>query len=305
MKALSLVILLTARLVAAEGLQSRSYAAACNADNCARAVTGTQAGIATKAAHLSECSSYLKATVFPSTVITTVTVSSTVYSISGNSGYTSTNVSGLDACAGPNTAKTVTPTSLPSYVSTACNGESTPLAVRYSSACSCAGITRSTTTLSTPSFKTTSTVTITANVSSFRIIASRPTSGAAYLINDDPADPPDYSHTITFAKNGSLASSFSLLSGALELGGLLLSDQERDTIGEALYFDTPENIHDYNWVTVDVVVDAKSLAVTALNPRNNATTFLNCQSILCLVTSSDTSDLNSCGPVTALKAVPL
>lgn len=40
----------------------------CNADNCARAVTGTARGAATLAAHLADCSSFQWATFTPDTL---------------------------------------------------------------------------------------------------------------------------------------------------------------------------------------------------------------------------------------------
>ncbi|KAK8045509.1 hypothetical protein PG993_005533 [Apiospora rasikravindrae] len=121
----------------------------CNDDNCARAVTGTRRGPESMSAFRQDCTSFMTATVTPpaSTVIVTTTA---------------------DACdeedEAPQTplrrvqqrraeeAVTVFPTEVPTYAS-ACSG-----AVRYSSACSCWGVTAAVTTAPTPVITVTITV---------------------------------------------------------------------------------------------------------------------------------------------------
>jgi hypothetical protein len=59
-------------------IQGAAFAAAasCNADNCARAVTGTVYGAATSAAHRADCSSFFMVTITPAT--STITITNTV-----------------------------------------------------------------------------------------------------------------------------------------------------------------------------------------------------------------------------------
>ncbi|KAJ9667101.1 hypothetical protein H2201_002620 [Coniosporium apollinis] len=83
----------------------------CSADNCARAVTGTRRGDPARSSARADCSSFFARTV-------TVTVGNT-----------------------ETITQTPTPTAVPTYA-TACSG-----AARYSSACSCFGVTASTSTV--------------------------------------------------------------------------------------------------------------------------------------------------------------
>lgn len=109
--------------------------AVCNADNCARAVTGTAGanGAQISSSRVNtDCSSFQRATAYPSASTITIT-----------SGSTSTTIS-------PSlTATTVTPSSFPAYVSTACSNGGNPSS-RFASACSCAGVTKTTTTVAIP-----------------------------------------------------------------------------------------------------------------------------------------------------------
>ncbi|PVH87300.1 hypothetical protein DL98DRAFT_582011 [Cadophora sp. DSE1049] len=159
-------------------------AAVCKADNCARAVTGTQRGLAAQTSAKNDCSSFLKATVYPSTVTSTVTITvfpSTVTSTSFSTTTTiiqtvivgtssvvastetdstvvqTVTVNQRRAAASPQTTGTVRPSSVPTYAS-ACSG-----VVRYSSACSCWGVTQTTTTMPTPATYRTITVSATAS----------------------------------------------------------------------------------------------------------------------------------------------
>ncbi|TPX16361.1 uncharacterized protein E0L32_004010 [Thyridium curvatum] len=105
----------------------------CNADNCLRAIRAssfpTRSGVA-------DCGSYLAATVTPGT--------STIYStvVAGSLPTVSVVTGNIDVP--PATPVTVYPTSIPTYAS-ACSGS-----VRYSSACSCVGVSQSTITVATP-----------------------------------------------------------------------------------------------------------------------------------------------------------
>ncbi|EPE25686.1 hypothetical protein GLAREA_01598 [Glarea lozoyensis ATCC 20868] len=109
-----------------------AIATSCNADNCARAVTGTAKGAAQVASAKADCAAFLATTVTPSAttvfITTTITPAPTVIA---------------------KRAATV-----PVYAS-ACSGT-----VRYSSACSCFGVVPSTFTAPTPTV--TSIVTATA-----------------------------------------------------------------------------------------------------------------------------------------------
>lgn len=146
----------------------------CNADNCARAVTGTRYAADVQASHRADCSSFMSVTVTPAAPTTTTTITPTSYSVVGSNakrtaGPAVVPIAGREqkraedyaALFSPNpalstTVPTVTapaiaarqitqvPDVVPIYAS-ACSGTA-----RYSSACSCAGITASTTYAPTP-----------------------------------------------------------------------------------------------------------------------------------------------------------
>ncbi|KAL2060627.1 hypothetical protein VTL71DRAFT_9268 [Oculimacula yallundae] len=156
----------------------------CNADNCLRAVraaTLSGRGIA-------ECSSYLRATVTPPTVTfsatsyvtitppivtstlsttqvvtpATVTTTTIVGSTSAPDAVTSSVTFTTTVTVGVANGKrqvTQRPSNVPTYAS-ACSGT-----VRYSSACSCVGAVRQTTTVAAPSTTNTQTIRITATAS--------------------------------------------------------------------------------------------------------------------------------------------
>ncbi|KAK3312388.1 hypothetical protein B0H66DRAFT_570538 [Apodospora peruviana] len=111
-------------------------AAGCNADNCLRAVRATE-----KAPRgVTDCGSYLSATVTPAT--------STIYSTVVYSTALPTDpVSSVDTAAPPTgTPITIQPTGTVPVYASACSGS-----VRYSSACSCMGVFQGTTTVAAPS----------------------------------------------------------------------------------------------------------------------------------------------------------
>ncbi|KXH39138.1 hypothetical protein CSAL01_03169 [Colletotrichum salicis] len=125
--------------IATIGLISFVDAQRCNNDNCARAVTGTRAGIPVDiSSRRSDCSSYMQTTVIPDTFTSTVTT--TVYT--DNIPPTPTTTFSQSTTRAPITQF---PTAVPSYVTPQCPGPSA-----YSSACSCWSITHSVTTLPAP-----------------------------------------------------------------------------------------------------------------------------------------------------------
>ncbi|CZS91976.1 uncharacterized protein RAG0_02542 [Rhynchosporium agropyri] len=163
---------------------SVAVAAGCSADNCARAVTGNPRGIIAQSSAKKDCSAFLKATVYPSTVTSTVSVTvlpatatytsfSTVATailtvIDGTSTIVASTeittetvatvtINRKRAITSPQASGTVKPTSIPTYAS-ACSGTA-----RYSSACSCFGATRTTVTMPTPTFIKTVSVSATAS----------------------------------------------------------------------------------------------------------------------------------------------
>ena len=132
-----------------------AHAASCNADNCARAVTGLQRGSAAYATAQADCASFFQATatpctststvyvfIFPSTIISTVIASTetdvtTVYP-STETDLTTVATILVRTIAPLCSTSTSLPSSVPKYAS-ACSGTA-----RYSSACSCFGATQTT-----------------------------------------------------------------------------------------------------------------------------------------------------------------
>ncbi|MCJ1403257.1 hypothetical protein MMC11_006480 [Xylographa trunciseda] len=153
---------------------------ACNEDNCLRAVQGTAY---TTRHGTADCQSYFMTTVTPATSTSTVTVTATatttdMFTITNTGTTTATipvtviipetatvtvpvfakRMEMSDLVRKPTISlaarqMTVRPSAIPSYAST-CSGS-----VRYSSACSCIGVTATTTTAPTPITTTTVTVT--------------------------------------------------------------------------------------------------------------------------------------------------
>ncbi|MCJ1287361.1 hypothetical protein MMC26_006710 [Xylographa opegraphella] len=201
---------------------SSCVAASCNADNCARAVTGTTNGLAVQSSHKQDCSSFFAVTVTPATstitqtaTVTPATVTQTVIgstvtqtvvatlsetttaatvevtaatvtdilTVTVSTALVTATVSTVVVTAGAPVvtlkvrdgseqriaprAVTVSPSSVPTYAS-ACSGT-----VRYSSACSCFGVTHSTSTAPTPS--TTVTVTATATATATSVVTTTAT----------------------------------------------------------------------------------------------------------------------------------
>lgn len=128
-------------------------------DNCARAVTGTAANVSPSlSVRKADCSSFFSTTVTP-IVTTTVTQTSTSTSTYVAMTTVTTTIQGKKKRQATTvTAITQTPTAVPTYAS-ACSGT-----VRYSSACSCFGVSRVTTTA--PASTSTVTVTVSTTVAS-------------------------------------------------------------------------------------------------------------------------------------------
>ncbi|KAK6846337.1 hypothetical protein PG987_001525 [Apiospora arundinis] len=113
----------------------------CNSDNCARAVTGTRLGSASVSAYKQDCTSFLLGTVTPPTSTKTVTVTPDMCDDDEQAPLTL--LKKMKRTEAP--AVTVFPTAVPTYAAAPCSG-----AVRYSSACSCWGVTAAFTTAPTP-----------------------------------------------------------------------------------------------------------------------------------------------------------
>ncbi|TQV94284.1 hypothetical protein V2A60_002680 [Cordyceps javanica] len=114
----------------------------CGGDNCARQVTGTRDGLLAVTSRQADCSSFLLTTVVPDATTTTVTVT-----------VDPDEPAKLKRENIEVRAATSVPTAVPAYAS-GCDSAS-----RYSSACSCWGITASVTTASQPTKTVTVTVT--------------------------------------------------------------------------------------------------------------------------------------------------
>ncbi|KAH7325582.1 hypothetical protein B0I35DRAFT_507970 [Stachybotrys elegans] len=128
---------------------SAATAEKCNANNCARAVTGTRLGPAVVATHQADCSSVMAVTVTPSTstLYTTVTETTTVAT---ETSFITTHFVKRTEVAEP---------AVPTYASACAD------LAAYSSACSCWGIKPWTVTAEVPS----TTVTVTETVSTTAI----------------------------------------------------------------------------------------------------------------------------------------
>ncbi|KAK6529982.1 hypothetical protein TWF694_003359 [Orbilia ellipsospora] len=120
-------------------------------DNCARAVTGTRYNADTQAIHTADCSSFMITTIILPPPTATGYVPTTVYSVITGSGAKNRKRNADDSLnnlRAPAIVKarqaTQVPSNVPTYAS-ACSGTA-----RYSSACSCAGITAAVTTVTPP-----------------------------------------------------------------------------------------------------------------------------------------------------------
>ncbi|KAK0375809.1 hypothetical protein CLIM01_06853 [Colletotrichum limetticola] len=155
--------------------------AGCNRDNCFRALLGSKPGPASASA---DCSSWMQVTETPCTSTATQTATVVSYTTTLANAYpglkkmkreeiearqASTTTAAAPVC----TPAQNRPSSMPAYAETGCKstiGTLVPTA-RYSSACSCDGITATTTTLATP----VTTITVTTTVEAAFTPTSTPT----------------------------------------------------------------------------------------------------------------------------------
>ncbi|KAH8798649.1 hypothetical protein F5884DRAFT_742862 [Xylogone sp. PMI_703] len=117
---------------------------ACNANNCARAVTGTNIKTPVASSRQADCSSFMLTTVTPDTFTTTVATVTIYTDAPSKRDVEARMLAGRDV--------TVIPTNVPAYASP-CSGTA-----RYSSACICWGITAAVTTAPRPTATVTATV---------------------------------------------------------------------------------------------------------------------------------------------------
>jgi len=164
-------------------------AADCNANNCLRAV---KAGAFPTRKTIEDCSSFMAITVTPATFTITSTIATTFTTLAEPPTETLKRRN-----YNPHPARevievrqvTVSPTAVPAYAS-ACTG-----IVKYSSACSCIGVTQYTVTAATPVTTVTTSVTTTATVtptgacpdSSFRFVILDETTGLYGSLNSNTA----------------------------------------------------------------------------------------------------------------------
>jgi len=275
--------------------------AGCNADNCARAVTGTAFGAAALSSHISQCSSYFSATVIPpATTIWNPVATTYVFSTLGAVLPPSTPLPGPYG-----TSTTITPTDIPAFASAACDGNTTPVPVRYSSACSCAGVTKATTIAASPTCTEDFTTTIT--VSSFLILASGgPLPAPEYLQVSPDAYGADSSETLDFTADITQSSAFLISGSQLEiLGTGLLSNDDAPTFTEPLFFDSASAISTFGYTPVDVSI-GQDLSVTLTNTGNGDNVEQDCGGLLNVGPTAGGVDIfgNQCS-VVGLTAVPL
>lgn len=226
MKSIGITVLALASLVSASLLHGR---AACNADNCLRAVRATNVPTATQITRSSQCSSYMRVTVTPSQAATSRTITS--FSVAGNVFNTETYTPGGDFQ--PNDAYTISGTAVPSYAQAACpSNAAAGVSERFASACSCMGITKVTS--MAPTETATSTVTMTTSVTSFRLYASS-TAISGYVAKNAHNET-DIRALITAGSKGHLT--FILNQGHLEVnqaGTGLLGYQAYQKLGSTSY----------------------------------------------------------------------
>ncbi|KAH7309640.1 hypothetical protein B0I35DRAFT_412534 [Stachybotrys elegans] len=142
----------------------RAVPSKCNADNCARAATGTFDGL--QPTRLLSCASFMRCTVTPTPVTVTNTITQTLAAASVTSVITVTDSvtvtarapdlapakRAIGSSAGPAQPVTNCPTAVPTFAS-ACKGT-----VRYSSACACKGYTQTYVTMAAVTETVTATV---------------------------------------------------------------------------------------------------------------------------------------------------
>jgi len=219
-------------------------AADCNANNCLRAVIAS--AFPTRVT-IEDCSSFMAVTVTPATFTITSTIATTTFTTLGEPPTVTVKRRNHNRHPVREVIEvrqvTVTPTAVPAYAS-ACSGT-----VKYSSACSCIGVTRHTVTASTPVTTFTTSVTTTATVtptgacpdSSFRFAILDETTGLYGILEPNPGVPDsdllDFSTT-----DPQSASPFSFDSDCrLDFGPVY---------GLSAVVDTPGEFVDYHYVYI-------------------------------------------------------
>ncbi|KAH8811039.1 hypothetical protein F5884DRAFT_749435 [Xylogone sp. PMI_703] len=224
--------------------------AGCNADNCARAVTGTAFGSAALSSHISQCSSYFSTTVIPPATTVWNPVATTYVFSTVNA-----NLPPPSVLPGPSgTSTTIIPTNIPDFASAACDGNTTPVPVRYSSACSCAGVTHATSVAPSPTDTVDYTATVT--VSSFVIIASgAPLPQPEFLqLAQFPVQLIDDTKTLGFVADITQAAAFVIGGTQLELLSNGYLSNEDNTGSDPLFFNSAASIALNGYAPVAVTI---------------------------------------------------
>ncbi|MCJ1414236.1 hypothetical protein MMC32_000562 [Xylographa parallela] len=166
---------------------------------------------------------------------------------------------------------TVTPSSIPSYAS-ACSGSA-----GYSSACSCVGVTRSTTTVATPTTTTTITVTspaFTTQITTDATVVLTTIDSTSTFVTTDSTQVVTTTHsTSTFYTIDATATvvvtdSTSILTTTVATATTLVSTTVTDIIPEATYYPQcgPSNlIGAYNGFGIIQIVGSTSISIAAAN----------------------------------------
>ncbi|MCJ1381279.1 hypothetical protein MMC17_004388 [Xylographa soralifera] len=164
---------------------------------------------------------------------------------------------------------TVTPSSTPSYAS-ACSGSA-----GYSSACSCIGVTKSTTTVATPTTTTTTTVTsptfTTQITTDATVISTTIDSTSTFLTTDSTlvvtaTDSTSTLYTIDATATIVVTDSTSIFSTTVTTATTVVSTTVTDIIPEATYYPqcAPSNlIGSYNGVGIIQIVATTSISIAA------------------------------------------
>jgi hypothetical protein len=177
--------------------------------------------------------------------------------------------------------------------------------VRYSSACSCAGVTSATTVAPSPT--STGDYTTTVTVSSFLIIASgAPFSTPEFLQLSTQEIGPENSETHGFASDITDASGFEISGSQLQiLANGDLSDDDSPVVAEPLFFDSASTISSQGYTPVDVTV-GQDLRVALVNTANGDSIIEDCAGLLNVgATAGGTNFLGESCQVIGLSIVPL
>lgn len=280
-------------LIGAAGFAAATMSvnAGCDSDNCLRDIGGTRAGTATLAARLADCSSYFLTTVIPAPVTvpstTTVTAPDVVFTPNASSGSAKRakrNIPELPnaALAARQAAVTIIPTSIPSYATKACDGNTTPVSVRYTSACSCLGVLPTATTFPASTVTSVvSTVTTTVSLASTFYIAATGTAGPlGYLQQYYPGGPDEA--ILIFTSDISQADPLTLSTDSQSLNALaivnsagLISEQDTHFLDEPVFFESIQEITYNGYVTLQFTVHP-DLSISAFNNFDGYSTLQAC-----------------------------